>query len=57
MSTNALLFLESVLIFVRTFLDHSVVLVPWVTFSPRTIRHAQVSYSEGLRDISFVTYT
>ena len=54
-STNALLFHESVLIFVKTFLDHSVVLVPRVTFSPRTTRHAQVSYSEGLRDISCVT--
>ena len=40
----------------RTFSDHSVVLVPRVTFSPRTTRHALVSYSEGLRDISCVTF-
>lgn len=54
---NALLFHESVLIFARTILDHSVVLVSWVTFSPRTTGLAQVSYSESLRDISFVTFT
>ena len=54
---NALLFHESVLIFARTFLDHSFVLVQWVTFCPRTTRLAQVSYSESLRENSFVTIT